>query len=90
MLNQLENSYYNPNLVWINKIPRIFLYILFLYFIVQRNYRFSGKTMKRTAIDYRASQKQRPRDQHIECIDITENERIRTQGRPVSGNLCVK
>ena len=26
----------------------------------------------------------------IECIDILENERIRTQGRPVSENLCVK
>ena len=26
----------------------------------------------------------------IECIDIAENERIRTQGRPVSENLCVK
>ena len=26
----------------------------------------------------------------IECIDIEENERIRTQGRPVSENLCDK
>ena len=26
----------------------------------------------------------------IECIDIAENERIRTQCRPVSENLCVK
>ena len=26
----------------------------------------------------------------IECIDITENERIRPQGRPVSENICVK
>ena len=27
---------------------------------------------------------------YIKCIDITENERIRTQGRPVGGNVCVK
>ena len=26
----------------------------------------------------------------IECFDIAENERIRTQARPVSEKLCVK
>ena len=26
----------------------------------------------------------------IECIDMEENERIRTQGRPVGENLCVE
>ena len=26
----------------------------------------------------------------IECIDIAETERIRTQGRPVSEYVCVK
>ena len=25
----------------------------------------------------------------IQCIDMAEDERIRTQGRPVSENLCV-
>ena len=28
--------------------------------------------------------------QPIECIDIADNERIQTQGRPVSENLCAK
>ena len=28
--------------------------------------------------------------QSIDCIDIAENERIRTQVLPVSENLCVK
>ena len=26
----------------------------------------------------------------IECINIAENERIRTQGRAVSENICIK
>ena len=26
----------------------------------------------------------------LECIDTAENERIRTLGRPVSENICVK
>ena len=33
MPNPLENGNYNPNLVWINKISKIFVRIMSLYFV---------------------------------------------------------